>query len=465
MKRLAALISFSLCALIFIIFTVTAAVSKRNVPMFLEDISGDTSGIRALTVTGRVFSREFAYMYDFEISPHKTSVDWSIFREAGKMPRLSNYVQSWQPRFIPVGEVRTEVVDSDKSFKQNNAGIWVPMTEVRQYADSFEVVVMTDLQIPIWAEEMTEKLYFIPDFNSYIFKIMYNGEEVDITEAMHEPYGYMGFEMTKTDFLASQLRINDSFFIVPTGKGLFGHTAVYKFDMHNNGFINTEQDDVRGHVVPAEVLYPIVIERGSQTEICGLIEFYGDVILVMRHAGAFELIRINIETGTSVSARAEGNPYIQAGWQFHSDFWQMPSYYISEDSIIFARLINNEFWNDYVPEIHFWAFDLSGGGLTLAAHVRPAVSDLWGDIEGFNFDVLEAILKDGVLYVVMMEIRQMLRTYLFVDVVITALALDGTVIGRSKLLTGFEQDHRLTTPEMMHSNQIHARNITLLKLR
>lgn len=427
---IAGCVVFSIAAIA--LFAGLAVATRKEIPMSLEDVRGDTSGIHALTVSGSIINNIWTYAYDFRISPQGADTDMRVFNSKEDLPTYPWFFPNrFDAEYIPVGPTRTETADSTTRYILREAGgETVYFEEERIYADQFRVIPKMDIGIPIWLEPLEENsLYYATEEYSYIYRTIYEDNRQD-------PYT-PGFQLSGSGRLNSHLRIGDTSLLVPMGKGFYGHTALYRIDAPGGQLPLVQKEGSYDGYAVAEELYPIKLTR-DEDEILGLIEVENGAILAIRHRRGFELVRVNLETGSIESVTADGRPSL--GLNLFSN-QTSKNVILTDNALILSNQTGD--YHDNFPEV--WIFDLSGGGLRLASHIQAA--DLWENrSDGIKYGIVGAVWKDDVLYTAAYTDSESGGTSPG-TVCLSATAADGTLIGRCRLRCGIEQDYRALNPD------------------
>jgi len=437
MKKILASLAF--CVLATTIFIVVAAASKRELPAGLRDIYGDTSGIHQLSLEGVVSNFEGRYAYTFYIEPDDARISMQVFRNSQARANFiiihsSLHFSDWhwrnrnfiQMAFTPIAPYRHATVESDHSFFHSGGGI-VPFTEYRIYADIFAVDLLHHWHPLYFPCEMDGRLYIDAGPDGYIYAFEQNSRTWDI--ANQQP--------SQTSWripLVEQVQVGDAsmFIFVPTGPGLFGHTAVYTVDWHDAPMVQQYYADgatIYNMLQVARVLYPIELEKG-QDEILGLLELDEEcVLLVIQREEGFQFTRINHITGESSTIFAEG-------------VYDLIDMFHRDNSLVFRVFGRGA--QEYSPHAtnvsEILALDLSGGGVVLAAHFHTALE---GRIETeiISTNVYDIVLRDSTVYIAYTVVYSPWTTlWANEEAFISAFDATGQLIGISQIMTGAEDD-------------------------
>lgn len=445
MKRLLVPVCLALCIAAAIAFTVSVVSSRHELPASLEDMFGDTSGIRGLVMEGQIIERNHQYAYGFMVSPMVTSTNVGVYKSTQDVSRYTwediPFFFPSEVAYLPVGEAKREETESERSYRIGSDGQEIPLPEFRIYAELFEVVPLMYVSgIPLALDPDQDKLYIRPEENRYVYIFDYNDEyKNDYELQAYRP----GFAVDRSARLNNGLAIGERYLLVPTGRGFYGHTAVYSIDVPGGHVPTVQAEGENQAYIAADELYPIELEYGD--EILGFIELEDSVLLAIQRNDGFELTRINPETGASVTVFTEG------------EAWLDP-YYLKNDSLV---LISNAWSKDY-PDIH--VFDLRDGGLERAMSVKSA--DLWSNRgDNAHYEIKDALWKDGVLYTAASAQSTMGGSGPG-EVQITALSATGGLIGRCKLLCGVEEDyHQFWARDRGSIQSDHVRELKSVSLR
>ena len=141
--------SLGVCILVFVVFIITVAASRRELPVGLRDMYGDTSGIHRLTIEGEVTNFASNYGYTFHIGPDGDRIRMLVFNNSAALqafhrPHWSIFLHAWpifsfETGFVPVGPYEVVATESERTFFHDLSGNRVPATEYRIYGDVFAV--------------------------------------------------------------------------------------------------------------------------------------------------------------------------------------------------------------------------------------------------------------------------------------------------------------------------------------
>ena len=438
MKAVVASLLF--CVVTLVIFVGTAVASRRELPVGLADVYGDTSGIHRLTIEGSVVSWAGRYAYDFHISPEGAWINMNIPRNAGTFADISlrhSWVGFWhggsnflQLEYIPIAPYEIVEAESENSFTIIS-GEWIPMTEHRIYGQVFGVVPRFswhELYIPNEQSSPDGGLFVDLGEDGFIFSM---STEFDAPWEFWSMSSNFDWLMPSPGWLRHELRMGDVSVFVPIATGLFGETAVYVVRWSGNEMPYAEDEpvtypldgsmeeawaDLQPRVV-AEVLFPIELERGTD-HIRGLLELDGDVLLFISRAAGYEVTRISPYTGETITFTVEG------------EVFALHDFFLQEDSLVLSILMIG---SDGIHTV-FHAFCLSDGGL-----VHTASFDVEPDAADNSPIIHDALHRDGMLYIaftttIHSDMNMNQRTY------VSTFDSHGQLVGRSQVMNGSEED-------------------------
>jgi len=427
-------ISGAFCVLVLAVFVTVTAISRRALPVGLVDVYGDTSGIDRLTIEGIVTEGAGAYGYRFRVCPEGASNEMIIFRSNqaranyvwGRVSSLQR-AHFFSTYLAPFEPYHRAVVESDKSFYQEGeSGQWIPMTEHRIYADVFEIVPRFHRFNRVYsayylAESEDRRLFVDAAEGAYIFSFHSFAGPHEMTPNV--PNWSRGIYFPPID---SNVKVDDMYIFVPTGSHLFGSTAVYAVRIGDGVFPISEC----GTKVVAEVLFPIELERGRQNAILGLLAVDSSVLLMVQHENGIDVTRICIATGLATTVVANGAAYFTEA-------------FISGNSVVFRGVGSG---HDHLTSQHIelWAFDLSSGGIMLAAELSVELRGRHSYAESWFVQVFDAVYTGGHVYMAYMHSGIRGWSVVSDEVLVAAYDIQGQLVGLSQLLIGVEEDaHQL----------------------
>jgi len=414
--------SLTFCILVIAIFLGTAATSRRNLPAGLQELYGDISGIRALTIEGEVFSWEGRYAYSFTIAPDRQRTRMHVINNSRtfdefQQRRFQNMHREWRTSilhlaYLPIDDTQPIATYSAGSFFIDHAGNHIPRPEYRIYGEVFAVKPLFLFSYPLYTPMHEHQLFRYTGPGAYI-STWRNGRDQHFHWAewhlVHEnfpmPASFLHF--------FNAIHIGDRYLIVPTGPGLFGSTAVYAVYMPRN--LVPTVGCLYNNMVEASVLFPITIERGKD-EIIGLLEWDESVLLFISRVGGIEITRLNPITGDSRTIFVETN----ARFERH---------YLCENYLI---LYGSNHHGNIIA-----AFDLQNDDINVVS-VFPIRHS---DTVVFP-DVLDIILYNGVVYIAhAIDISPWPHWPSEKELFVSAFDSDGRLIGHAQVLSGVEDDN------------------------
>ncbi|MCL2604992.1 MAG: hypothetical protein FWD90_10980 [Defluviitaleaceae bacterium] len=432
MKKLAASVAF--IVIMFVMFFATASASRRNIPVGLSDIYGDTSGLRCLTVEGTVVNWESRYAYQFSVSPDKSTVDMHVFTHRGDEQSYSwsswpfpHWQDSWHPSFFeavftPGEPYEVLAYDSSRRAVMVNAdGTETFFPEYRIYGDVFAVetrmhgfTVLTATSHSLFADAGTDGYIYAFTENApyFHFSAFFNGRE------RHHSFHNI-FPITNS------LVIGDLRIFVHTGPDLFGETAVYGVCVRE-GRVPTvplpNPDD--GIAVEALTLLPVTLARGED-EIIGLLGTDEGFLLIIQRADRLEITHYIIESGEAITAEIGGVFRFDNTFQ-RSDAAVFFVMHWNGDKMAWeeAQLVFNIKQNAFMSDVR--AFALGGEQAAAGTH---------------RMRVYDAFARDGMVYFIYtLEANPWAVMNTSVETFISAFDMQGRLIGRAQVLNGVEDD-------------------------
>jgi len=427
MKKIVASLMFGVIMLIA--FITIAAISRRELPVGLRDVYGDTSSIRSLVIEGEVSSWEGRYAYVFSIGPERSATNMSVFRNSQGVTKFYSrhspffsdwYLPMFQLTYLPIGSFEIITAESERSFFSGPDGSFVPAAEYRIYGDVFEVRPMLHyypLYVPSEQSDTDHGLFMDLGPDGYIYSFHRDAGFLHFTPGVLAP-------STSGLRLPNQLSIGDSdiYLFVPTGSGLFGHTAVYAIHMSYISFMQAPQYHF---MVNAEVLFPIELERGKD-EIIGFIELDSGILLIIKRVDGFELTRIcpsSWETQTI---------FIEGSTNFHN-------YFLQGDALVLQGFEASGPSHSMIA-----AIDLREERLVVSG-VFPlilGIEEMGTSPGGPTVDIHDMILMDSVVYIAYTVTGSPWHHLYIVgtETFVSAFNNQGQLIGRSQVLNGVEDD-------------------------
>ncbi|MCL2187930.1 MAG: hypothetical protein FWB87_04115 [Defluviitaleaceae bacterium] len=431
--------SIIFCIAALVIFTLSAGASRRDLPVGLVQIYGDTSGIRSLTLEGRVASFEGMYGYEFHISPLGSHTEMQVFRSWRDysdfaQPWWSSPTFSWHPSFfemifLPVGKYEIVNVTAAQLAQEWNVILSDEFAEYRIYGEVFAVetrmhghIVTTDIQRSLRDTEHAPQLFIDAGEGGYIVS---HAPDSHFRGLVHHSDGWMH---TFTQFgrlpLVISLVIDDWHIYVPTGAGLFGETAVYGVHLHEGRILPVAyRSSDNENVILAEELIPITLNRGED-EIHGLLQTNDGFLLFISRYNSLEITHFNMQTRESVALTQTG-------------IFRILEFNIDGDSIILHGMETLNHDRDTVV----WTIDLTDDGLIMS---DPAAFRLGGhrsaDVDA-HITLLDSAKRDGILYFVYaVEENRWAHPQARTRTQISAFTTTGQLIGRAQVLNGVEDD-------------------------
>ena len=437
MKKIYA--GLGVCIFVFIAFVAAIAASRRELPVGLRDMYGDTSGIRRLIIEGTVTSWEGRYGYMFHIGPDRESTRMYVFNNSRAFsdfyrPHWPVFPPVWhgftfETGLVPLGPYEVVAAESERTHFMDFGGNWVPAPEYRIYGEVFAVETRVHgrrLYVPELSA-VGHRLFMDTGPKGYIFSSFYDPAAWEFSPGFNIPgtwYFTSGRSLSRAWglYLPNQLAIDEFIVFAPQGPGLFGHTAVYYVYAPDGNIPMIQDSPYDEPKVAAEILLPIYLER-SEDEIIGLIRLTDSFLLLVVRAGGFELTRINPFTGEIQTV------FVDSTAAFYS-------YALQGDSLVLSGFG----WGG-TQYGAIAAFDLSDGGIKPTGHFSVS---LWGEPEyshGVPVHVRDMLFSDGVVYIAhTVEKNPWNFTWANTETFVSAFDSQGRLIGRSQVLNGVEDD-------------------------
>jgi hypothetical protein len=435
--------------IVFVIFNIAVASSRSDLRVGLVDVYGDTSGIRSLTIEGRVTGgvSSFAgpgYGYTFAISPQTApggidaSVDFHVFnhnRGYTNFVGIASGTLAWnhhffETRYVPVGAYEiVEIAEGNSHMLYR--GEWTPMPEWRIYSELFAVEVRLHghrVVVPgrerAYFETTAHRLFLDAGEGAFLV-----GHSADLPLAQFSnnfwTIGRVNHRWLHTGFnipLVDSFVTGDVHVFVPTGPRLFGTTSVYAVNIENRqlNLIGAFTDEINLEV-HARALIDIELERGRD-EILGMIQLENGFLLLIMRGGNLEIFRYCFESGEVLT-------------QELTNVARPHQIYEQGGTLVFTS---------HEQEQIMWTIDVADGGL---AATEPAAFALGGG-EWMDYfysrpwiHVHDVMSRGGYVYFAYtFEEQAWLNRRSAVQTFISVFDTNGRLVGRAQVLNGVEDD-------------------------
>lgn len=287
-KRRLIPICLLLCAFALAASALLLVASRSEIQVALVDVSGVTTGIRSLKISGEVEDPDTGLSYTFERGGDAGALgrvrfdpwDRSLTRSANYWP----FVDTTEVTLEPIGDIREEIINNepDEDAVYDDSRI-----TRRVRADMYRVIPMIpNYYVPVRLDPGEEKLYYDGAKDTYLE--CWNFAEDDGYEMPNVNLG----EYSRFASLPSFIKVEGAIYFIPAFDGLYGHTAVYAFDEP----VNDELDLGGARDYPVREVLPIELQKGVD-EVCGFLKHDNVMLLALRHEDEIELIRLLPDDG------------------------------------------------------------------------------------------------------------------------------------------------------------------------